>query len=180
MVVLSCLATTMFLGGYLAPWPISLWAAANTGWWPFLWFIAKTFLFLFLFIWLRGTLPRMRYDQFMHLGWKVLIPLNLVWIVMVFTVRAFRSTQGIDSSQILLFGGIVLVALILVTLLIPDRKAHTDEDHVPVTGGGYPLPPLDLEVPKRPPRKQRPDSDGREVASAGAAKKVGDGAEGGQ
>ena len=67
MVTVSALATTLFLGGWRAPWPISLWDGANAGWWPLLWFLVKVVLFIFFFIWLRGTLPRMRYDQFMAL-----------------------------------------------------------------------------------------------------------------
>ena len=72
--------TTLFLGGWRAPWPITVWSGANSGWWPLLWFVGKIVLLLFVFIWLRGTLPRMRYDQFMKLGWKVLIPIALAWI----------------------------------------------------------------------------------------------------
>ncbi|WP_428839450.1 NADH-quinone oxidoreductase subunit NuoH, partial [Amycolatopsis pretoriensis] len=85
MVIVSAFATTLFLGGWMAPWPLSLIGnnVLNTGWWPVLWFFAKMFILLFGFIWLRGTLPRLRYDQFMRLGWKVLVPLNLVWIIMV-------------------------------------------------------------------------------------------------
>ena len=83
MVTVSALATTLFLGGWRAPWPISLWDGANSGWWPILWFVAKVVLAIFVFVWLRGTLPRLRYDQFMHLGWKVLLPINLVWILAV-------------------------------------------------------------------------------------------------
>ena len=74
MTTVSALATTMFLGGWHAPWPISIWDGANTGWWPLIWFVAKVWGFLFFYIWLRATLPRLRYDQFMALGWKVLIP----------------------------------------------------------------------------------------------------------
>src|SRR6188472_2481589 len=81
LVTVSMLATTMFLGGWRAPWPLSLWEGANENYWPFLWFMAKVFIFVFIFIWLRGTLPRLRYDQFMKLGWKVLIPIALVWII---------------------------------------------------------------------------------------------------
>ena len=57
MVTVSALATTMFLGGWRAPWPLSIWDGANEGWWPVLWFVTKVLLFIFGFIWLRGTLP---------------------------------------------------------------------------------------------------------------------------
>ena len=60
---------------------------ANSGYWPFLWFIGKVLFFIFFFIWLRGTLPRLRYDQFMAFGWKRLIPFSLVWIIAVATIR---------------------------------------------------------------------------------------------
>ena len=74
----------------------SLSDGANTGWWPLLWFIAKVWAFLFLFMWLRATLPRLRYDQFMELGWKILIPISLAWIMTVAVVRTLR-TEGYDG-----------------------------------------------------------------------------------
>ncbi len=71
MVTVSAVSTTLFLGGWRAPWPVSgFWEGANHGWWPLLWFILRVQLLLFFFIWLRGTLPRVRYDQLMKLGWK--------------------------------------------------------------------------------------------------------------
>src|SRR5689334_4610924 len=70
MATVSALATTLFLGGWRPPWPISIWDGASHGYWPFLWFLTKVLLFIFVFIWLRGTLPRLRYDQFMKFGWK--------------------------------------------------------------------------------------------------------------
>jgi NADH-quinone oxidoreductase subunit H len=73
MTTASALATTLFLGGWRAPWPLSLWAGANSGWWPVLWFLIKVFALLFGYVWLRGTLPRTRYDQLMALGWKILV-----------------------------------------------------------------------------------------------------------
>jgi len=147
MVTVSALATTMFLGGWMAPWPLSLWAGANSGWWPFLWFTAKTLGFLFVFVWLRGTLPRLRYDQFMRLGWKWLVPISLLWIVLVATVRAFKNTQGVTTNQILTVGGIALALLLALTLLIPEREVP-DDDSVVTLAGDYPVPPLDLKVPK--------------------------------
>jgi len=147
MVTVSALATTMFLGGWRAPWPLSLWDGANTGWWPFLWFTIKTLMFLFVYVWLRGTLPRFRYDQFMRLGWKWLVPISLVWIVLVATVRAFRNTQGVTSNQILVTGGVILVLLLVLTMLIPERDVEEDPNVVRLAGD-YPVPPLDLKVPK--------------------------------
>ena len=101
MTTVSALATTLFLGGWQAPWPFSMWDGANTGWWPLLWFVAKVWVFLFVFIWLRATLPRLRYDQFMNLGWKVLIPISLAWIMMVAVVRTLR-TEGYDGWAVVL------------------------------------------------------------------------------
>ena len=95
MVTVSALATTLFLGGWRAPWPISAVndGMFNAGYWPFLWFIAKVMIFIFIFIWLRGTLPRLRYDQFMAFGWKLLIPISLVWIV-----RSRRSARSASTA----------------------------------------------------------------------------------
>ena len=88
MATVSALATTLFLGGWRAPfWIGSFWEGANEGYWPFLWFMGKVLVFIFVFIWLRGSLPRLRYDQFMAFGWKRLIPISLVWIVAVATIR---------------------------------------------------------------------------------------------
>ena len=150
MVTVSALATTLFLGGYKAPWGGDF---LNTGWWGLMWFVAKTLFFLFIFIWLRGTLPRMRYDQFMRLGWKVLVPISLVWIVAVALVRALNNSGGFSQSQFLTIFGVVLGVLVLLSLLLPDRKVAEDPNAVPITGGGYPVPPLDLEVPKAPTRR---------------------------
>ena len=100
MATVSALATTLFLGGWMAPWPINLWDGANQGYWPVLWFMGKVLFFIFLFIWLRGSLPRLRYDQFMALGWKVLIPASLLWIVGVATVRALTASQTLTTRRI--------------------------------------------------------------------------------
>ena len=120
MVNVSALATTLFLGGWRAPWPLSAIGDGmfNEGWWPLLWFMAKVLLMIFLFVWLRGTLPRMRYDQFMKLGWRVLLPISLVWIVAVAGMR-LAFNEGITRQQILTWGGGALAVLLIITLFWP-------------------------------------------------------------
>ena len=81
MIVVSAVATTLFLGGWLRPFPnVGALAVLDLvpGW---IWFLGKTFVFLYVFIWIRATLPRYRYDQLMRLGWKVLIPLAIANLV---------------------------------------------------------------------------------------------------
>ncbi|GAA4900447.1 NADH dehydrogenase subunit H [Actinomycetospora succinea] len=152
MVTLSAVATTLFLGGWMAPWPLSLIPGVNEGWWPLLWFFGKTLAFLFVYVWLRGTLPRQRYDQFMRLGWKLLIPVSLVWLMLVATLRVLRTE--LTTGQILVVGGIALVILVGAALLIPDQ-APPEEDKEPPVITDYPVPPLDLAVPETPKRRRR-------------------------
>jgi NADH-quinone oxidoreductase subunit H len=156
MVTVSALATTMFLGGWRAPWPLSLWHGANEGWFPMLWFVAKVVLFIFGFVWLRGTLPRMRYDQFMHLGWKVLIPINLVWIMVVATMHVLGK-QGFETWKQLLIVGLPLLVIIIVGFIASDesrRRREVEEaeaeDDERRLGQTFPTPPLNLVVPKTP------------------------------
>ena len=111
MTTVAALATTLFLGGWRAPWPISVWPDANVGWWPLLWFLAKVLILLFCFVWLRGTLPRIRYDQLMRFGWKILIPASLAWILMIATIRVWRQHGG--STPVYIVGGAILGALLV-------------------------------------------------------------------
>jgi NADH-quinone oxidoreductase subunit H len=149
MVTVSALATTLFLGGWRAPWPLSLWSGANQGWWPMLWFVVKLLLFLFFFIWLRGTLPRLRYDQFMQLGWKVLIPVALGWLIMVATVRALNTQYNFNTRQVALFGGLAAAALIALTFVwdVVAARGPVDEEPEVIAewdpmAGGHPVPPM--------------------------------------
>ncbi|MPZ96480.1 MAG: NADH-quinone oxidoreductase subunit NuoH [Propionibacteriales bacterium] len=144
MVTVGALATTLFLGGWMAPWPLSLWDGANQGYLPLLWFLGKTMLFIFFFIWLRGTLPRMRYDQFMKLGWKVLIPVALLWTVAVATIRAITLDEGIDRRYII--GAALVAVLVFLALSFVGEKATEEEPEeepeFDAFAGGYPVPPM--------------------------------------
>ncbi|KAB2350722.1 NADH-quinone oxidoreductase subunit NuoH [Actinomadura rudentiformis] len=164
LATLSALCTTLFLGGWRAPAPIStVWAGANQGWWPVLWFVLKLVAFIFFFIWLRGTLPRVRYDQLMKLGWKVLMPFSLGWILLVATIRAFKN-EGYDMGQISIYSAIVLGVIIVVTLVWETARGDGDKEKqiVPdlagggagaagqpaapadvAAAGGFPVPPMD-------------------------------------
>jgi len=143
MATVSALATTLFLGGWYAPWPISLWDGANSGYWPVLWFIGKLMAFIFLYIWLRGTLPRLRYDQFMKFGWKALIPVSLGWIILVATVRAVGREVEVQRNYLLIAAGVIAL-IAVVSLFLPakeDKAAVEPEAEFDAFAGGYPVPP---------------------------------------
>ncbi|MEV8311094.1 NADH-quinone oxidoreductase subunit NuoH [Streptomyces flavidovirens] len=189
MVTVSAVSVTLFLGGWRAPYPISaFWEGANHGWWPMLWFVVKVQLLLFFFIWLRGTLPRVRYDQLMKLGWKVLIPVSVVWLMLVATVRAMRN-ENMEFQNIVLYVAGAIVALLLLSFVADifrdkkeKEKAARDVEEPPAfdpMAGGFPVPPLPGQelppVPRRRPRHERelivsggPDtmSDGKEADDA--------------
>jgi NADH-quinone oxidoreductase subunit H len=158
MVTVSALATTLFLGGWRAPWPISVWPDANTGWYPLIWFLAKVLILLFCFVWLRGTLPRIRYDQLMRFGWKVLIPVALVWILVIATIRVWRTHGG--SPAVYTVAGLLVVALLTLLFLgdaAAQRRAQAAEEAAQAAppprtgepgaddgGPGFPVQPMDL------------------------------------
>ncbi|HEX6577126.1 MAG TPA: NADH-quinone oxidoreductase subunit NuoH [Jiangellaceae bacterium] len=157
MVNVSALATTLFLGGWRAPWPISAVGDGyfNTGWWPLLWFLAKVILLIFVFVWLRGTLPRLRYDQFMKLGWKILIPGSVAWILAVAAMR-LAFNEGVERRDILIWGGGLVALMLVVSLVIPEKKPDVTEaeagrpEPFDTFTGGHPVPPMPgqrLETP---------------------------------
>jgi NADH-quinone oxidoreductase subunit H len=166
MATVSAVATTLFFGGYRAPWPVPLIIQANpaalswldSGWMGLFWFTTKLLVFIGMFVWLRGTLPRFRYDQFMDLGWKILIPISIGWIVLVSFVRVAQAQNWLSSSAALIGVGVVLVFL-LAYLAWDWRRGGDDEElsetsRMPLydTGefdpfeGGYPVPPMPGQV----------------------------------
>ncbi|MGQ0626270.1 MAG: NADH-quinone oxidoreductase subunit NuoH [Sporichthyaceae bacterium] len=150
MTTVAALAVTLFLGGWMAPWPLGgpIWPGANENWWPVLWFLGKLLALIFVFIWLRGTLPRMRYDQFMAFGWKVLIPVSLGWIMLVATIQAMRN-EGYEVRNVIFVVAGALVALLIVTALwdaIRAKTAQAESSEAPAPfdpfAGGFPVPPM--------------------------------------
>jgi len=161
MINVSAIATTLFLGGWRAPWPLSTIndGMFNTGYWPVLWFVAKMWLFLFLFIWVRGTLPRMRYDQFMKFGWKVLIPSALGWIVAVSLVQAVRQFSDVDLRTLLSVIGGVLLVFVIASFFWPQKQeiqAELEPAEFDAFAAGYPVPPLPGQVLPPSPRQRGP------------------------
>jgi NADH-quinone oxidoreductase subunit H len=87
-VTMAAIIVTLFLGGPAGP------ALLGPGWlWGIIWFLLKVLAFLFLFVWIRSSVPRVRYDQLMDLGWKVLIPLSLGWVILLATYYVARDQQ---------------------------------------------------------------------------------------
>ena len=127
LINVSAIATTLFLGGWRAPWPISAIPGVNEGWFTLIWFFAKVLLFMFFFVWIRGSLPRIRYDQFMHLGWKVMVPISLLWIALVGTLRVLNQTTDLTTVETLAWVGGPVVLVLLVALLWPQRRPDDDD-----------------------------------------------------
>jgi NADH-quinone oxidoreductase subunit H len=134
-----------------------MWAGANTGWWPVLWFTAKMWTFLFIYFWLRASLPRLRYDQFMALGWKLLIPASLVWILIAAVIRTLRNQGYAHWTPLLVVSSIVMAVALVLLLRKPftapgiramQRQLRRQRDETPspeITEPAFPTPPLPVQ-----------------------------------
>ena len=127
MIIISCVAVTVFFGGWLPPFPHVKALAFLHVVPPFVWFLGKVGFFLFCYIWFRSTFPRYRFDQLMGLGWKWLIPLALLNIVVVAT--AILLTPGRTTGLVWLgwiYGGLFVVMYLLARL----RRALAQRDRL--------------------------------------------------
>jgi len=140
IIAVSALATTLFLGGYHALPGLGFTEQWLGGWFTVVWFFLKVLLFFFIFVWLRGTLPRLRYDQFMQFGWKVLIPVSLAWIMVVSTLRVM-SQQGSSRFVVLSFTFSVVLIYLAVTSAMEKAKSKVKAEAI-VTDAPAPTFPV--------------------------------------
>ncbi|MBO0811527.1 MAG: NADH-quinone oxidoreductase subunit NuoH [Microlunatus sp.] len=147
----SAVAVTIFLGGYHAPIPFN-WLGMDSGYWGLLWFIVKTVAFMFFMVWVRAAVPRFRYDQFMNIGWKWLIPISLVWVLVVATMQTLLN-KGSDLRGSPVFWVIVAIIVIgiLAAVLFGGKPEEEQEPEPQGTAfdafaGGFPVPPKPGQV----------------------------------
>ncbi len=161
MFTVSGLAATLFLGGPAAPPGIAAIGDGmfNQGWWGVLWMTIKLWFFIFIFVWLRGSLPRTRYDQFMTFGWKVLIPTTLVWALAVIFIRA-AQLQFLGERTLVMTGlvvGVVAVIALAAAWIWDSKREQATRRESPAAEidpfeGGYPIPPLPGQRLREPAR----------------------------
>jgi NADH-quinone oxidoreductase subunit H len=141
IIAVSALATTLFLGGYHALPGLGFTETWPGGWFTLIWFFIKVIAFFFIFMWLRATLPRLRYDQFMKFGWKVLIPSSLLWILIVATLRVLQQ-QGAPRTTVLAFAAGVVVIVMSISSLMDRTKQKARRPLPDGAAPNFPIPSL--------------------------------------
>ncbi|MDP1852486.1 MAG: NADH-quinone oxidoreductase subunit NuoH [Candidatus Planktophila sp.] len=146
IIAVSALATTLFLGGYHAPPFLGFTENWLGGWFTAIWFFSKVLVFFFVFVWLRGTLPRLRYDQFMQFGWKVLIPVSIVWILVVATLRVM-SLQGAPRLTVVAFASFVVLLVMVVNIAFDNAKKKKESIvFKDATAPSFAIPELPMNI----------------------------------
>ena len=146
IIAVSALATTLFLGGYHAPPGLGFTEAWLGGWFTGIWFFAKVLTFFFVFVWLRGTLPRLRYDQFMQFGWKILIPVSILWILVVATLRTL-SLEGAPRVVVVGFASFVVLLVMAANIGFENAKKKKLESlEVEVSEPSFAVPTVPMNV----------------------------------
>ena len=127
VITMSAVMVTLFFGG-----PSGYYPDFGPAWlWGLLWFVGKVFIFVSVFVWMRGTLPRPRYDQLMDLGWKLLIPLALGWVLLLAALDVFADRGfGSGPAQMLIaLISVISISLFGVLLMSAIRKGQKKRDH---------------------------------------------------
>ncbi|WP_061961027.1 NADH-quinone oxidoreductase subunit NuoH [Demequina flava] len=165
MINVSAVAATLFLGGWHAPWPMD-WVGGeflNSAWLGPVWLILKIWALMFFFVWVRGSLLRFRYDQFMKFGWKVLIPVGLGWLVFFSVGRQIFDSWGRDLAVYDAVAGLVgiLLTISVISFIKDAKESKKPEETEPepevldAFAGGYPVPPLPHQTLPPSPRSGR-------------------------
>jgi NADH-quinone oxidoreductase subunit H len=133
LVTLSAVATTLFLGGWHGP------TFSFLPWlWPVVWFLLKVLGFIVGAVWIRATLPRFRYDKLMELGWRVLIPAGLLWLLITGAIIVLPPIRGDANAALLIAAGTVLVVTLVWPLVVwrpPPEALEETEAPVPTRAG---------------------------------------------
>ena len=180
MLNVAAVATTLFLGGWRAPWPLSAIndGMFNEGWWGFRWFLVKVWAIMFFFVWVRGTVLRFRYDQFMAFGWKIVIPFALAWIVILAVFQGVQQFLEVDARPVLfVIAGIAVVVLVVSFVLeakagakraaLAGAAQSQDEVEFDAFANGFPVPPMPGQKLPPSPRAARRAAQAAEPAPAG-------------
>jgi NADH-quinone oxidoreductase subunit H len=125
-VTVAAVATTLWLGGWRGPAPEFLpWL------WPLLWFLLKAFLVIYVYIWIRATLPRVRYDRLMAFGWKFLIPFGLLWVLATGAVVVLPDVYG--KREVVIGAAVLVGAVLALSLIWPlfTRPARPSQEVTP-------------------------------------------------
>ena len=142
IIAVSALATTLFLGGYHAIPGLGFTEQWLGGWFTLIWFFIKVLFFFFIFVWLRGTLPRLRYDQFMQFGWKVLIPVSLLWILVVATLRVISTSSQSRPLTFAFAGVVVLIVMGISTAFDSAKKKRSNQEYPEAAEPNFAVPTL--------------------------------------
>jgi len=146
IIAVSALATTLFLGGYHAPPGLGFTESWLGGWFTGIWFFSKVLVFFFVFVWLRGTLPRLRYDQFMQFGWKILIPVSILWILVVATLRTL-SLEGAPRVVVVGFASFVVLLVMAANIGFENAKKKKLESlEVETSEPSFAVPTVPMSV----------------------------------
>lgn len=177
----SGVAITMFLGGWRIPFGDQIFGGMfHQGLWPLVWFGIKVWLMIFFMVWVRGTLVRVRYDQLMAIGWKGLMPIGLVWLVLVAAMRTISYWNLMDFTQMLIALSIVFVIALVIIWISGNRAERKARAKVEAReaalaapfdafAGGYPVPPLPGQtLPPSPRSGTYSEDDDEDLVAIGA------------